>query len=573
MPDTATQDGLAADASGNFEPTEIAPAESPSGGGPPTLGGQSTLTAVIAVQEEQAVRHKAAVTMALLVAILTAIAIEVSDRRAPGYTPTMIGQAATTLTCLALLILQRKQGHIGERQMLVLGFVGLYSILAVTFYTGVFSPAFITAYVGIYYFGLGESTWGAWTLYGIAALGYLGLASLIVFGVVPANASLLPLENPEPKALAAVALALEGILALTFWLARYSRRAMIDAMERLQRAHLRVSQREALLNEARADLDRMFEAGRLGRLTGQTIGPYTVGEVIGRGAMGEVYRATEGESETPLALKVLHSHMTDEMHVERFVREARAASAVKSPHIVRVLGSGRTLEGSHYMAMELLEGRDLGWYLRESRRLGVSQTIDLLTQVADGLEAAQDAGIVHRDLKPQNLFHATDESRKRVWKILDFGVSKIGESGATLTQGGIVGTPSYMSPEQARGEAVDHRTDVFALGVIAYRALTGRPPFTAPDSMSTMYNVGHVQPSRPSDHASLHEDVDRVLALALAKEKGRRFKSATTFAAALRDASRSRLDERFRTDADTLIEDAPWGRDLLQDLAQSKRRR
>jgi serine/threonine-protein kinase len=150
-----------------------------------------------------------------------------------------------------------------------------------------------------------------------------------------------------------------------------------------------------------------------------------------------------------------------------------------------------------------------------------------------------------------------------VWKVLDFGVSKINDVASTLTQGAAVGTPSYMSPEQARGQEVDHRADVFALGVVAYRAMTGRPAFTAPDSVTTLYNVAHVQPVRPGELVRVTDDVERVLALVLAKERERRFSSASMFALALRDAARQRLDERLRRDADALLEEHPWGTDDL----------
>ncbi len=550
----------ALDGKGNLDVTSV---ESVTAGTTAGLTAATATTAVLAALEEHTVRHRGATIMALLVAIVTFASIHLTTRRAPGYLAAALGIGATIVTCIVLLVIDRRRGRITERQFLVLGFVGVSSILAMTFYTGVFSPAFMTAYVGLYYFGLGDSTIGSWLMYAYAAMGYAALAAVVALGVVPPDESLLPLASAHPPTLFAVAVALEGILALTFWLARYSRRATLRAMERLERAQRNLRQREALLHEARADIARMFEVGKQGRFTGQRIGRYTLDEIIGRGGMGEVYRAVDDSSELA-AVKVLHPHLIEDVHAERFFREARAASAVASPHIVGVRESGTTEDGLAFIAMELLEGADLGWYLRENRRLSLEATLDLVSQVAAGLGAAQDADIVHRDLKPQNLFHARDAAKNQVWKILDFGVSKVGEGTSTLTQGGIVGTPSYMSPEQTRGEAVDHRTDVFALGAIAYRALTGRPAFTGPDSMSTMYNVGHVQPARPSDYANVGDDVDRVLALALAKERGHRFDSATTFAASLRDATRSRTDGRLRADADALLEREPWGADLLQ---------
>lgn len=242
---------------------------------------------------------------------------------------------------------------------------------------------------------------------------------------------------------------------------------------------------------------------------------------------------------------------------------------------MRVLEAGDAPDGSPYLAMELLEGNDLAALLRDRGRFELDEVVELVSQVASGLAAAEDAGVVHRDLKPQNIFcvdgttggaaasvspNAKRGTRtKRTWKILDFGVSKITDSTGTLTQGAIVGTPSYMSPEQARGDEVDTRADVFALGAIVYRALTGRPAFTGANGVATLDNVMHVQPVRPREGVELTEDVERVLALALAKDKARRFPSARTFASALSDAARQRLDDRFRRAADELLAEHPWG--------------
>jgi serine/threonine-protein kinase len=147
---------------------------------------------------------------------------------------------------------------------------------------------------------------------------------------------------------------------------------------------------------------------------------------------------------------------------------------------------------------------------------------------------------------------------RTTWKLLDFGVSKLRESSATLTQGAAVGTPSYMSPEQVRGEFVDHRTDIFALGAIAYRALTGRPAFTGPDSLSTMYHVHYAQPLRPSSLVDLHPDVDLVFALALAKDRKQRFAAAPEFADALAEAANGALSDLLRRKARTLVLHKPW---------------
>jgi eukaryotic-like serine/threonine-protein kinase len=182
-----------------------------------------------------------------------------------------------------------------------------------------------------------------------------------------------------------------------------------------------------------------------------------------------------------------------------------------------------------------------------------------VNQVAEALEAARIAGIVHRDLKPQNLFLHQPANRPALWKVLDFGMSKLADHHGTLTKGQVVGTPAFMPPEQARGVDVDHRADIYALGVIVYRALTGHPAFTAPDLVAIIGDVINQMPRRPSELATLHTDVDAVLAIALAKRTEDRFETAAEFSDALRAASRGELSAGLRGRAANLQRSLPWG--------------
>jgi eukaryotic-like serine/threonine-protein kinase len=174
-----------------------------------------------------------------------------------------------------------------------------------------------------------------------------------------------------------------------------------------------------------------------------------------------------------------------------------------------------------------------------------------VVQVGSVLELACEAGIVHRDLKPQNLFLTYDN----VWKVLDFGVALLADSTGTLTRGGAVGTPAYMAPEQARGMSVDHRADIYALGAVIYRCVTGRAPFVRPDTPSLLYAVVEEMPLRPSSTASLSSPIvsaaiDAVLLIALAKDRAKRFQTATelatAFTAAMRGQVSSELSRRAR---------------------------
>ena len=193
----------------------------------------------------------------------------------------------------------------------------------------------------------------------------------------------------------------------------------------------------------------------------------------------------EGPGGARHAVKILDRAWTkDAVVAGRFAREARAASDVASPHIVRVLDGG-TEDGCPYLVMELLRGQDLGARLHERRHLGLDETLGIAEELLEGLVAAHAAGIVHRDLKPENVLLAEGEGGADVVKIVDFGMSKIDRpAGSTaplaLTRKGVaLGTPLYMSPEQARASAdVDARSDLFSVGAILFECLTGRPPFT-----------------------------------------------------------------------------------------------
>jgi serine/threonine-protein kinase len=210
--------------------------------------------------------------------------------------------------------------------------------------------------------------------------------------------------------------------------------------------------------------------------------------------------------------------------------------------------------------MELLRGHDLAWHLRKRGQLSLEEVVSLVDQVGAGLEAARVGGVVHRDLKPQNLFLAQQTNAAPIWKILDFGVSRLTDSGGTLTKDVIVGTPGYMSPEQAGGGATTHRSDIFSFGAVVYRALTGEPPFAGQDTPQTLYQVVYRNPQRPSALvAALPPDVDLVLALAMAKDPADRFQSAMEMANAMRLAAKSALDSQRRLHARTLLAALPWG--------------
>jgi len=539
-----------------------------------TRGGAAsgvTTASPLILRSEEHTRAVALFRLVVIAGLAGIIAVWLPERVSPGrWLATSV--AGFTVCVTAWLLWEfRDAERYDTRKLLFQGVCCVASILVFVYYVGIFSPVIIAMYIGIYFFGVGDSPAGGWTIYLSGALGYLALSVGAMAGVLPTDRAVMALAQPELPSMFAVAAVCQVLFVATFWMARRSRQATLAAFERLERAARQIRKREALLNEARAELDQE-RAAKQGRFTDQQVGKYVIGEVIGRGAMGEVYRGWEQGAERAVAIKFLSAAMTeDAATLERFFREADISARVRSRYIVKVLDRGVAEGGAPFLVMELLEGKDLAQILREHRRLGMSEALELVQQVGEALAAADEGGIVHRDLKPQNLFRV-QAAGMNTWKVLDFGVSKVKDAAKELTMGAAVGTPSYMSPEQARGAPVDHRADVFALGIVAYRVLTGRPAFTGPDGASTLYNVAHVQPARPSDLARLGDDVDRALALALAKETDRRFSSSTMFATALSEAAKNRLDDRLRRDADALLEAQPWGTDVLQVLkAENKR--
>jgi serine/threonine-protein kinase len=274
--------------------------------------------------------------------------------------------------------------------------------------------------------------------------------------------------------------------------------------------------------------------------------------MIGRGATGEVYAGTHAMARTQAAVKVLIS--SNRNRLERFQRELDIATRLRAPGLVEVYEAGMLDGDVPFLVMELLRGHDLGWHLRRVGQLDVPDAIELCDQVTAALGAAHAGRIVHRDLKPQNLF--LDGT---TWKILDFGMSRLRDSRGTLTNNAIIGTPGYMAPEQARAHAADERSDLFSLGAVLYRSVTGQPPFRGRDTPQLLFDVVYRAPRRPTDLVrSLPADLDLFFALALAKRPDDRFASTAALASAFRDASSNRLDDELRDYAHTLLEELPW---------------
>jgi serine/threonine protein kinase len=257
-------------------------------------------------------------------------------------------------------------------------------------------------------------------------------------------------------------------------------------------------------------------------------GRYRVERVIGKGGMGAVVAAQHVHLEERVAVKFLHPELArDAESFERFVREAKAATRIKSEHVVRVFDVGTTEQGLPYIVMDLLEGTDLG-HLLESGPLPAQLAVDCVLQAGEGLAEAHAAGIVHRDIKPSNLWLSTRRDGSPLVRVLDFGISKLlpanGNEGALTTTNAVFGSPLYMSPEQIRSaKNVDPGTDVWALGVVLYELLTGRAPFEADNVAGILARI-MADPPRPLREVlpGAPAELERIIHSFLQKDPARR---------------------------------------------------
>jgi serine/threonine-protein kinase len=272
---------------------------------------------------------------------------------------------------------------------------------------------------------------------------------------------------------------------------------------------------------------------------GQTIaGKYRLESRLGRGGMGEVWRAEHLVLRAPVAVKFINPSLaTSGDATGRFLREAQAAAALRSPHVVQILDYGLD-QHLPFMVLEFLEGESLGANIMRQGRLTPEETAHVMNHVARAMHRAHEAGIVHRDLKPENVF-LVPTGDELIAKVLDFGIAKMArpeamQEGGTRT-GAVMGTPYYMSPEQVEGnKAVDYRTDIWAMGVIAFECLTGRRPFDSETFGELVLKICMHPMPRPSEWGPVPPGFDAWFARAVNRNLAERFPSAREAAAALR---------------------------------------
>lgn len=290
-----------------------------------------------------------------------------------------------------------------------------------------------------------------------------------------------------------------------------------------------------LPDEAFANADVSVEPGTM-------IGEYRVEKKLGEGSFGAVYAGVQPLIGKKVAIKLLHKRMSSEPEiVTRFIDEARAVNRIGHRNIIDVFSFGVHEGSQHYFVMEFCEGMTLGQLLQQKKRLLPAEAMPILRGIADGLDAAHQAGVTHRDLKPDNVFLMREKDGSFFPKLLDFGVAKlVREEGAQQTATGVaIGTPRYMSPEQCRGKKVDHRTDIYALGCVTHEMLTGKPVFEADSTVDLLFkHTTEKPPLMSSVCPSLPQELDEPVLAMLAKRPLGRPNSAGAAVDALAEALR-----------------------------------
>ncbi len=254
----------------------------------------------------------------------------------------------------------------------------------------------------------------------------------------------------------------------------------------------------------------------------EVLGNYEIDSLLGRGGMGDIYKATQKHLNRVVALKVLSPQLSrNDEFSQRFEIEAKAISLLQHQNIVSIYDYGEE-HGLKFFAMQYIEGEDLGKRIERKKQISISDVIDYSKQICRGLRYAHSQNVVHRDIKPQNVLL----NKSNICRLSDFGIAKLFEQKNITMTGMAVGTPEYMSPEQAQGAEVDFQTDIYSLGVLIYEMLTKRPPFTGKNPVSIAYKQVHEYPVPPSAHRKdTPKRLELIVLKALKKNKKERYRS------------------------------------------------
>ena len=273
---------------------------------------------------------------------------------------------------------------------------------------------------------------------------------------------------------------------------------------------------------------------RVGHVLG---GRFRIDELIGRGAMADVYRALDLETQAFVALKVLrYAHVSDSVSLARFAREAEVQSRFRHRNVAALLATGITEQQEPYLALELLRGKSLRSVIKGERKVSPVRAASYAWQALQGLAQIHEGGILHRDLKPANIMLEPSPGPVDRVVLIDFGFATFEGSAKLTVQGTVVGSLTYIAPERLRGEPVDHRSDLYAMGVILYELLVGAPPFVGSSDFELIDM--HVNADPPHLDHGLPSELDDVIHVALAKRGTERFPDARAMATALELAAR-----------------------------------
>ena len=276
---------------------------------------------------------------------------------------------------------------------------------------------------------------------------------------------------------------------------------------------------------------------RIGTVIGDR---FRLDELIGRGAMAEVYRALDVETQAFVALKILrHQHVTDSVSLARFAREADVQARLRHRNVAALLASGVTKDKHEpYLAVELLRGRSLRSVIKAENHVAPRRAASYTWQALQGLHAVHQAGVMHRDLKPANIMLEPSPGPIERVVLIDFGFATFEGSARLTLQGTVVGSLTYIAPERLRAEEPDQRADIYAIGVVLFELLTGQPPFAADEDFDLISMHLHDPPPRVGDTISTARALDPVIARALAKQPADRYASAQEMADAIEEAAK-----------------------------------
>lgn len=278
------------------------------------------------------------------------------------------------------------------------------------------------------------------------------------------------------------------------------------------------------------------KAPRIGTIIGDR---FRLDELIGRGAMAEVYRALDLHTQAFVALKILrHQHVTDSVSLARFAREAEVQARLRHRNVAALLATGVTTDKHEpYLAVELLRGKSLRSVLRTEGRVSPRRAASYAWQALQGLSAVHEAGVLHRDLKPANIMLEPSPGPIERVVLIDFGFATFEGSAKLTVQGTVVGSLTYIAPERLRAEQPDERADIYAIGIVLYELIAGRPPFVADNDFDLIRMHLHDEPPPLAAYDPRLAVLDAVVARALAKDPAARYASAARMAAALETAA------------------------------------